>query len=115
MCIRDRVITLQFRRCVEMQCYIGQFYTVVIIVTTGGECQGCNKHAGKNNRLTRITYPQVRLRRKLKLLLPMHLLQKLRHRLLKLLLLQQSNSLCRQVRLWGKTINGKVQTDAAFL
>ena len=69
----------------------------------------------KNNRLTRITYPQVRLRRKLKLLLPMHLLQKLRHRLLKLLLLQQSNSLRRQVRLWGKTINGKVQTDAAFL
>ena len=55
------------------------------------------------------------LRRKLKLLLPMHLLQKLRHRLLKLLLLQQSNSLRRQVRLWGKTINGKVQTDAAFL
>ena len=61
------------------------------------------------------TNPQVRLRRKLKLLLPMHLLQKLRHRLLKLLLLQQSNSLRRQVRLWGKTINGKVQTDAAFL
>ena len=55
----------------------------------------------QNNRLTRITYPQVRLRRKLKLLLPMHLLQKLRHRLLKLLLLQQSNSLRRQVRLWG--------------
>ena len=52
---------------------------------------------------------------KLKLLLPMHLLQKLRHRLLKLLLLQQSNSLRCQVRLWGKTINGKVQTDAAFL
>ena len=73
-----------------------------------------NRHR-KNNRLTRITYPQVRLRRKLKLLLPMHLLQKLRHRLLKLLLLQQSNSLRRQVRLWGKTINGKVQTDAAFL
>lgn len=47
-------------------------------------------------------------------LLPMHLLQKLRHRL-KTLLLQQSNSLRCQVRLWGKTINGKVQTDAAFL
>ncbi len=39
-------------------------------------------------------------------------LQKLR---LKLLLLQQNNSLRCQVRLWGKTINGKVQTDAAFL
>ena len=73
------------------------------------------EQAQKEQQTNRYTYPQVRLRRKLKLLLPMHLLQKLRHRLLKLLLLQQSNSLRRQVRLWGKTINGKVQTDAAFL
>ena len=73
------------------------------------------EQAQKEQQTNPYNLPAGTLRRKLKLLLPMHLLQKLRHRLLKLLLLQQSNSLCRQVRLWGKTINGKVQTDAAFL
>ena len=53
------------------------------------------EQAQKEQQTNPYNLPQVRLRRKLKLLLPMHLLQKLRHRL-KLLLLKQSN--CSAVR-----------------